>query len=83
MILITGATGNVGGEVLKQAAAARKAMLDAGLPEWSADALLDLQRLYREGKASQVESGVEQLTGRKARTFEQFARDHVAAWQAS
>jgi uncharacterized protein YbjT (DUF2867 family) len=65
------------------AADLKKAMLDAGLPEWSADALLDLQRLYREGKASQVEPGVEQLTGRKAGTFEQFARDHVAAWQAS
>jgi uncharacterized protein YbjT (DUF2867 family) len=29
----------------------REALLAAGVPEWNADALLDLQRLYREGKA--------------------------------
>jgi uncharacterized protein YbjT (DUF2867 family) len=64
------------------AADLKKAMLRSGSPEWSVDALLDLQRLYREGKASQVEPGVEELTGRKAGTFDQFARDHAAAWQA-
>src|SRR5437899_8858055 len=30
----------------------KKAILSGGMPEWSADALVDLQRLYREGKAS-------------------------------
>ena len=60
----------------------KKAMLGAGVPEWSADALLDLQRLYREGGASLVEPAVEHIIGRKATTFDQFARDHAAVFQA-
>jgi uncharacterized protein YbjT (DUF2867 family) len=58
----------------------KKAMLGSGVPEWSADALLDLQRLYSEGKASLIDPAVEQITGRKAMSFEQFARDYAAAW---
>jgi len=65
------------------AAELKKAMLGAGVPEWSADALLDLQRLYREGKAGMVDPAVEEITGRKATRFEQFARDYAAAWQGS
>ncbi len=60
----------------------RKAILSAGIPEWSADALLDLQRLYREGKASLVTNDVERLTGRKPITFDQFARNYAFAFQA-
>ena len=51
------------------------------MPEWSADALVDLQRLYREGKASLLTDDVERLTGRKAITFDQFARDYAFAFQ--
>src|SRR5262245_34825248 len=39
----------------------KKALLGSGMPEWSADALVDLQRLYREGKASLVDPAVEQI----------------------
>jgi uncharacterized protein YbjT (DUF2867 family) len=60
----------------------KKAVLSAGTPEWSADALLDLQRLYREGKASVVTNDVERITGRKPITFDQFARDYAFAFQA-
>ena len=60
----------------------RKALLSAGMPEWSADALLDLQRLYREGKARLVTDDIERLTGRKPITFDQFARDYAFAFQA-
>jgi len=35
-----------------------------------------------EDLASQLETGVEQLTGRKPRRFEEFARDYEASWQA-
>ena len=59
----------------------RKAILSAGAPEWSADALLDLQRLYREGKASMVTDDIERLTGRKPISFDQFARDYAFAFQ--
>src|SRR5215475_530348 len=59
----------------------RKAILSTGAQEWSADALVDLQRLYREGKASHVTNDIEQLIGRKPVTFDQFARDYAFAFQ--
>jgi len=59
----------------------KKAIMSAGIPEWSADALLDLQRFYREGKASTVTDDVERLTGRKAISFDQFASDYAFAFQ--
>ena len=54
----------------------RSALLSAGVPEWSADALLDLQRLYREGKAATVSQDVEKLLGRKPIRFSEFLRDY-------
>lgn len=58
----------------------KKVLLSAGMLEWSADALVDLQCLYREGKAGMVTDDVERLTGRKPITFDQFARDYAFAW---
>ena len=58
----------------------RPALLSAGVPEWGADALLDLQRLYREGKASEVTGDVEQLLGRKPTSFAQFLGDYREAF---
>lgn len=60
----------------------KKGMLAAGVPEWSADALLDLQRLYREGKAALVDPTVETLLGRKATSFDQFAADYASVFRA-
>ncbi|MGB9203089.1 MAG: SDR family oxidoreductase, partial [Terriglobales bacterium] len=60
----------------------RQALLAAGVPEWNADALLDLQRLYREGKAATVTQEVEQILGRKPISFEQFSRDYKYAFAA-
>jgi len=59
----------------------KKAILSGGMPEWSADALVDLQRRYREGKASLLTDDVERLTGRKPISFDQFARDYAFAFQ--
>ena len=63
------------------AAELKRGILSAGTLEWSADALLDLQRLYREGKASLVTDDIERLTGHKPITFDQFARDYAFAFQ--
>jgi uncharacterized protein YbjT (DUF2867 family) len=60
----------------------KEAMLGAGVAEWSADASLDLQRLYREGKARLVDPSVERITGRRATTFDEFARDYATAFQS-
>jgi len=54
----------------------KEAVLSAGVPEWNADALLDLQRLYREGKATTVTPDVEEILGRKPISFAQFFRDY-------
>ena len=55
----------------------RQAAVAAGTPEGYADALVDLNRYYLEGKASVVTPSVRQLTGRDPIPFEQFARDHA------
>ena len=59
----------------------KKGILSTGLSEWSADALVDQQRFYREGKASLVTDEVERLTRRKPITFDQFARDYAFAFR--
>jgi uncharacterized protein YbjT (DUF2867 family) len=59
----------------------REALLAAGVPEWNADALLDLQRLYREGKAATVTGDVEQILGRKPISFAQFCGDYRYAFE--
>lgn len=59
----------------------RGALLSAGVPEWSADALLDLQRFYREGGAATVTDDVEQILGRKPVHFAQFVRDYRSAFE--
>src|SRR5438132_673942 len=59
----------------------QQALLGAGLPEWSADALVNLQDFYRAGKASSVTSDVEQLLRRRPTSFEQFSRDYRDAFR--
>jgi uncharacterized protein YbjT (DUF2867 family) len=59
----------------------KKALLSAGTPEWSADALVDLQNFYRLGKGSGTTDDVERLLGRKPITFDQFARDYAFAFR--
>ena len=58
----------------------KKTIVSTGAPEWSADAVIDLQRHYREGKASVVTDDVERLTRRKPITFDQFAHDYAFAF---
>jgi uncharacterized protein YbjT (DUF2867 family) len=59
----------------------KAALLSAGVQEWSADALLDLQRLYREGKATAVTPDVELILNRKPISFAQFLRDYRSAFE--
>lgn len=59
----------------------KQALLSAGVPEWNADALIDLQRFYREGKASTTTQDVERLLGRKPISYKQFLRDYRSAFQ--
>jgi uncharacterized protein YbjT (DUF2867 family) len=61
----------------------KQALLAAGIPEWSANALIDLQQLYGRGDASEVTSDVEKLLGHAPRSFEQFSRDYKSAFQTA
>ena len=62
--------------------AAREWMLAAGIPPWTVDKLLDLYRYYRSGAAAEVTWEIERV-GRKAPiAFQQFVRDHAAAFAA-
>jgi uncharacterized protein YbjT (DUF2867 family) len=55
----------------------KEAVMAAGMPEPYADALVDLNRYYAEGKAAVVTPAVRQITGRDPITFDQFAQDYA------
>jgi uncharacterized protein YbjT (DUF2867 family) len=56
-------------------------LLAAGVPEWNADALIDLQRLYRTGKAAAVTEDVERILGRRPGSLRQFVLDYRNAFE--
>jgi uncharacterized protein YbjT (DUF2867 family) len=62
-------------------AAFRGALVESGVPGPYADDYLNLLRYYRTGGGEGVTSDVAKLTGRPATFFDQFARDHAAAWK--
>jgi uncharacterized protein YbjT (DUF2867 family) len=61
----------------------RKAMLDQGMPEWQADALLDLQAYYVSGKGGKVDGLLEQLLGRAPISMDQFLAEFANAFRIS
>jgi uncharacterized protein YbjT (DUF2867 family) len=60
--------------------AVREAMLKAGSPEIMVDALLEAMALVKTGYGSEITETVEQILGRKARTFDEWLKDHVKAF---
>ena len=55
----------------------REALKEMGMNDWLINTILDLYRLYRKGYASEVSSAVEEVTGRKATAFVEFAKDYA------
>ncbi len=55
---------------------ARARMLARGVPEFYADALIEVSRAYRDGGAESVTDDVEQLTGRRPTSLSTFVRDY-------
>jgi uncharacterized protein YbjT (DUF2867 family) len=53
----------------------KHSMLAEGMPEEIADRMLDLERYFREDRASRITDDVRQVTGRRPRSFAQYARD--------
>jgi uncharacterized protein YbjT (DUF2867 family) len=60
--------------------AAKSGMVAAGIPEFYADYLVDLSQFYRKGGAAPVTTAVKDVTGRDPVRFEQFVKDHAAAF---
>jgi uncharacterized protein YbjT (DUF2867 family) len=56
----------------------RQRLLASGMPAWHVDVQVDFSTALRAGHASIVTNTVEAATGKPARTFEQFIRDHLA-----
>jgi uncharacterized protein YbjT (DUF2867 family) len=60
--------------------AARQALVDADVPEFVADQLVNVFRMLRRGAAAEVTDAVERLTGEPPRAFADFAREHAGAF---
>lgn len=63
-------------------ATARDGMLQAGVPQWQVDALMDLHATYKQNRWTAVTSDIEKITGNPATSFAQFARDHAEKFRA-
>jgi uncharacterized protein YbjT (DUF2867 family) len=63
--------------------AARDGMLQAGLPQWLVEALMELHAANKQNRWSAVTSDIEEVMGKPAITFAQFARDHAENFVAS
>jgi uncharacterized protein YbjT (DUF2867 family) len=59
----------------------RQAMLASGMPEWQAEALLDLNAYYIKGKGGKIDGLLEQLIGRPPITMDQFLAEFAAAFR--
>lgn len=56
-------------------AAARQGMVDAGLPEWLADVLVELYAVFAAGEGDAVTTVVADVAKKEPRTFDSFAAD--------
>lgn len=61
-------------------AAAVKSMREMGLPDPVVEVMSSLNQLIAAGHVAEVTDTVQRLTGRPARTFADFAREHAGAW---
>ncbi|MDQ0220200.1 SDR family oxidoreductase [Peribacillus cavernae] len=55
---------------------ARQGMGEGGMTDWSIERMLELYRINKAGHTANVSSDIEQVTGVKPTSFEQFARDY-------
>lgn len=59
----------------------KQGMLEAGLPEAYAEALLDLHAFYKRNEASTRSDDIKRVIGRDPITFDQYAKDNAASFR--
>src|SRR2546421_4099161 len=64
-------------------AAARDGMLQAGVPPWQVELVLELHAVNKQNRWSAVTSDIEKITGTPPTDFAQFARDHADKFRAT
>ena len=60
---------------------ARAAMKEIDMSDWLINTVSELSDYFRKGKASEISSAVEEVTGNKPISFSQFANDYVDAFR--
>jgi uncharacterized protein YbjT (DUF2867 family) len=60
---------------------ARTAMKEIGMSDWLINTVSELSEYFRKGKASEISSAVEEVTGNKPISFSQFANDYIDAFR--
>jgi uncharacterized protein YbjT (DUF2867 family) len=60
---------------------AKAAMKEIGMSDWLINTVSELSDYFRKGKASEISSAVEEVTGNKPISFSQFANDYVDAFR--
>lgn len=58
----------------------KKALLNNGLPEWTAQALIDLQEYYVQGNGGELSDDIRNVTGHPPRNLDQFLKANAAAF---
>jgi uncharacterized protein YbjT (DUF2867 family) len=61
--------------------AAKESMMKGGMPEWQAEAVLELTDLLRAGKMSGVTNTVQEIAKKPPISIDQFVKDHRALFQ--
>src|SRR5882724_3016073 len=62
--------------------AARDGMLQAGVPPWQVELVMELHAVNKQNRWSAVTSDIEKVTGTPPTDFAQFARDHADKFRA-
>jgi uncharacterized protein YbjT (DUF2867 family) len=62
-------------------ATVQQEMVATGLPEWLVEVRMEFAAALRDGYAAAVTDTVQAITGQPARTFDTFAREHVALFR--
>ena len=79
--VLSGVTGRKVTYVDVPESAASKGMLDAGMPSWMVDSMMQLHAIDKAGFAGTVTDSVQKVTGRAPASFAQFAQQHAARWK--